>query len=102
MAQPRLKFWGYGNEGEGLTPGEIRWLEGAWAKQFHVREFDLTLPPTADDIRLRPQPTYRAATTVRFQDFFRAADAVRVVSQVGLYPANCRLLDPETALRSLM
>ncbi len=54
MAQPKLKFWGWGYEGEALAPGEIRWLESAWAKQFHVRQFGLTLPPTADEIHLRP------------------------------------------------
>ncbi len=49
-------------------------------------------------VRVRPQPVFRAATTVRFQEFFRAAEAVRVISQAGLYPANCRLLDPLEAL----
>ncbi len=34
-------------------------------------------------VRLRLQPTYRAATTVRFQDFFRAVEAVRAISQAG-------------------
>ena len=54
MTQPRLKFWGWGYEVEALAPDEISWLEGAWAKQFRVRQFDLTPPPTADEIRLRP------------------------------------------------
>src|SRR5262249_45744594 len=34
---------------------------------------------------------------VRFRDFFAAAQALRVISQAGLYPANCRILDPEEA-----
>ena len=54
MAQPRLKFWGWGYEGEAFAPEEVRWLEGAWAQQFRVSQFDLTPPPTADEIRLRP------------------------------------------------
>jgi alkyldihydroxyacetonephosphate synthase len=54
MAQPRFKFWGWGHEGEAFAPGEIRWLEDALAQQFHVRQFDLTPPPTADEIHLRP------------------------------------------------
>ena len=45
-------------------------------------------------VRLRPQPTFRASTTVQFADFFKASEAVRAISQAGLYPANCRLLDP--------
>jgi alkyldihydroxyacetonephosphate synthase len=54
MAQPRFKFWGWGYEGEVLAPDEVRWLEGRWAQQFRVRQFDLTPSPTADEIQLRP------------------------------------------------
>src|SRR5450755_681448 len=54
MAQPRLKFWGWGYEGDALAPEEVGWLEGAWAKQFRVSQFELTPPPTADEIRLHP------------------------------------------------
>jgi len=49
-------------------------------------------------MRLRPRPTFRAATSARFQDFYRAADAVRSIAQAQLYPANCRLLDADEAL----
>jgi alkyldihydroxyacetonephosphate synthase len=48
-------------------------------------------------MRLRKRPTFRAGTTVKFADFYKAADAVRVISQAGLYPANCRLLDAQEA-----
>ena len=48
-------------------------------------------------MRLRKRPTFRSGTTVKFADFYRAADAVRVISQAGLYPANCRLLDAQEA-----
>jgi alkyldihydroxyacetonephosphate synthase len=34
---------------------------------------------------------------VHFADFFTAARAVRVIAQSGLYPANCRILDPREA-----
>ncbi len=44
-------------------------------------------------IRLRKRPTYRKSVTVKFADFYKGADAVRVISQSGLYPANCRLID---------
>ena len=44
-------------------------------------------------MRLRPRPKFRAATTARFKDFYRAAEAVRGIAQAHLYPANCRLLD---------
>ena len=34
---------------------------------------------------------------MRFKDFFAAARAVRAISQAGLYPSNCRILDPTEA-----
>src|SRR6266436_3305623 len=54
MVQPRLKFWGWGYEGDVLSPDEVGWLESIWAKQFRVPQFDLTSPPAAEDFRLRP------------------------------------------------
>lgn len=48
-------------------------------------------------VRVRKRPRFRSATTVKFSDIFRAADALRVISQAGLYPANCRVLDNEEA-----
>jgi alkyldihydroxyacetonephosphate synthase len=35
---------------------------------------------------------------VRFADFYAGADAVRDITQAGLYPANCRLLEAREAL----
>jgi alkyldihydroxyacetonephosphate synthase len=51
-------------------------------------------------MRLRKRPVSRAGTTVKFADFHRAVDAVRAISQAGLYPANCRLLDAEESARA--
>jgi alkyldihydroxyacetonephosphate synthase len=48
-------------------------------------------------MRLRRRPTFRATASVRFADFYRGVDAVRALSQSGLYPANCRILDSEEA-----
>ena len=44
-------------------------------------------------MRLHKRPTYRLATTVRFGDYEKAVAAVRTISQAGLYPANCRLIE---------
>jgi alkyldihydroxyacetonephosphate synthase len=44
-------------------------------------------------VRVRPRPRFKASCAVGFDDFFAAAAAVRAVSQSGLNPANCRLLD---------
>ena len=48
-------------------------------------------------MRLQDRPTFRAGGAVRFTDFFTAARAVRAISQAGLYPSNCRILDPAEA-----
>jgi alkyldihydroxyacetonephosphate synthase len=48
-------------------------------------------------MRLQDRPRFRAGGAVRFGDFFTAARAVRAIAQAGLYPANCRILDPQEA-----
>jgi alkyldihydroxyacetonephosphate synthase len=48
-------------------------------------------------MRLQDRPTYRASATARFADFAQGAEATRAIGQAGLYPANCRLLDPVEA-----
>jgi alkyldihydroxyacetonephosphate synthase len=48
-------------------------------------------------MRLQHRPRFRAGGAVRFPDLFTAARAVRAISQAGLYPANCRILDPQEA-----
>ena len=52
-------------------------------------------------MRLQDRPRFRASTSVRFAGetgFARAAAAVRALSQSGLAPSNCRLLDAGEAL----
>lgn len=51
-------------------------------------------------MRLQDRPTIRASAAVTFADFLRAAECVRAISQSGLSPSNCRLLDAEEAIRS--
>lgn len=48
-------------------------------------------------MRLQERPKFRAGASVSFPDFVSGANAVRAVAQAGLYPANCRLLDPGEA-----
>src|SRR6202008_1604726 len=48
-------------------------------------------------MRLQPRPRFRTGGALRFPDFFSAARAVRAIAQAGLYPANCRILDPQEA-----
>jgi alkyldihydroxyacetonephosphate synthase len=44
-------------------------------------------------VRVRPRPRFKSSCGVEFDDFYAAARAVRELSQSGLYPSNCRLLD---------
>jgi alkyldihydroxyacetonephosphate synthase len=48
-------------------------------------------------MRLQARPVFRAAASVTFPDFAAGAAAVRAIVQAGLFPANCRLLDPGEA-----
>jgi alkyldihydroxyacetonephosphate synthase len=54
-------------------------------------------------MRLQDRPTRRAGASIRFageDGFLRGARAVRALSQAGLYPTNCRLLDAMEAQNS--
>jgi alkyldihydroxyacetonephosphate synthase len=48
-------------------------------------------------MRLQDRPRFRLGAAVSFADFLTGAQAVRAITQAGLYPANCRLLDPGEA-----
>jgi alkyldihydroxyacetonephosphate synthase len=48
-------------------------------------------------VRVRPRPRQRSSAAVRFDDFASGAAAVRALSQSGLHPSNCRLIDPAEA-----
>ncbi|HJU17611.1 MAG TPA: FAD-binding oxidoreductase, partial [Stellaceae bacterium] len=60
---------------------------------------------TAAWMRLQTRPRFRAGGAIHFPDpgsqpgagFYAAARAVRAIAQAGLYPANCRILDPNEA-----
>lgn len=44
-------------------------------------------------LRLQQRPQWRSTATLRFDSMMHAAEAVREISQAGLYPSNCRVLD---------
>jgi len=48
-------------------------------------------------VRVQPRPAHRRSAGIMFSDFTRAADCVRAISQSGLDPANCRLIDASEA-----
>jgi alkyldihydroxyacetonephosphate synthase len=48
-------------------------------------------------VRLQDRPKVKSSAGVKFAAFEAGAEAVRALSQSGLYPSNCRLLDPAEA-----
>jgi len=44
-------------------------------------------------MRVQPRPTHRRSAGVRFASFLAGAECVHAISQSGLHPSNCRLLD---------
>jgi alkyldihydroxyacetonephosphate synthase len=48
-------------------------------------------------MRVQPRPKWRINASVFFQDWDAAVRATREISQAGLYPSNCRVLDPQEA-----
>jgi len=51
-------------------------------------------------MRVQDRPRFKSSAGVRFADFWDAVDATRSVAQSGLFPTNCRLLDPTEAMTS--
>ncbi len=46
-------------------------------------------------MRLQDRPAHRGSAAVHFADYTSAVEAVRMLSQSGLYPSNCRLIDAQ-------
>jgi alkyldihydroxyacetonephosphate synthase len=49
-------------------------------------------------MRVLPRPVFRANASLHFADLEAAVRATREISQSGLYPANCRVLDSQEAM----
>jgi alkyldihydroxyacetonephosphate synthase len=85
---PRGRWESWRLPGSGAGPSPDRLLIGS----------EGTLGVIADAwVRVRPRPEFKASVSVGFDDFKRAAEAVREIAQSGLYPSNCRLLDADEA-----
>lgn len=48
-------------------------------------------------MRVQDRPRWQVTASVAFDDWGGAVAAARTIAQAGLYPANCRLLDPAEA-----
>ena len=54
MTQPRLKHFGWGREGEGLTPDEEAFVLGRITQQFGPPGEREVTPPRLEEIKLAP------------------------------------------------
>jgi alkyldihydroxyacetonephosphate synthase len=52
-------------------------------------------------VRVQPRPAHRRSEGVRFESFQAGAECARAISQSGLNPANCRLIDAGEARMTL-
>jgi alkyldihydroxyacetonephosphate synthase len=87
-----------------VTPvgiGESRRLPGSGAGPSPDRLFlgsEGTLGVITEAwMRLQDRPRWQLTASVAFDEFARAVAATRAIAQAGLYPSNCRLLDPAEA-----
>src|SRR6516225_7266092 len=48
-------------------------------------------------MRLHDRPRWHTTASITFDDWTAAVTATRAIAQAGLYPTNCRLLDPAEA-----
>ncbi len=48
-------------------------------------------------MRLQDRPRWQVTASITFDEWAAAVAATRAIAQAGLYPANCRLLDPAEA-----
>ncbi len=53
-------------------------------------------------VRVQPRPTHRRSASVAFVDFATGVECVRELSQSGLNPANCRLIDQREAKMTMV
>ncbi len=74
--------------GSGAGPSPDRWVLGSEGTFGVITEAW---------VRVRRRPTFRATATTHFTDYAKAVAAVRALSQSGLFPSNCRLLDRREA-----
>lgn len=74
--------------GSGAGPSPDRWAIGSEGTLGVITEAWM---------RLQDRPRYRDSRAVLFSDFLTGAEAVRALSQSGLFPTNCRLIDAEEA-----
>lgn len=53
-------------------------------------------------VRLQDRPIYRGSASIMFNTTAQAAGCIRELTQSGLYPTNCRLLDANEARNNMV
>ena len=88
-----------------ITPSgsfETRRLPGSGAgpspDRFAIGSEGIMGVITEASMRLQNRPIFRSSCTVEFINYEDALTTLRLVSQSGLFPSNCRLLDANEAL----
>jgi alkyldihydroxyacetonephosphate synthase len=89
MITPRGEMESRRLPGSGAGPSPDRMMLGSEGTMGFV---------TRAWMRLQERPTFRASSSVKFPTMAQACSAVRAISQSGLFPSNCRLLDPAEGL----
>ncbi len=78
--------------GSGAGPSPDRMLAGSEGTLGVITEAWL---------RVQPRPAHRRSAGVRFETFAAGAECVRELSQSGLDPSNCRLIDAREAAMTM-
>ena len=87
-------------EGRGRDAAAARLGRGAEPRPLFIGSEGILGVITQAWMRLQRSAELPRRRAVRFPDFFAAARAVRAIAQAGLYPANCRILDPQEAFNT--
>ncbi len=66
--------------------------DGPDANRFFIGSEGIFGIITEATVKLQTRPSIKASASVRFSDESNAFEAVRQISQSGLYPSNCRLI----------
>ena len=53
MNEKRRSFYGWGYEGDTVSPAELQWFEDAWSKLLKVDRFEPAPLPREEEIELR-------------------------------------------------
>lgn len=89
MITPQGEFQSRRLPGSGAGPSPDRFVLGSEGTMGLISEAW---------VRVQKKPRFRSSASIKFKSFEQAVDVVHAISQSGLYPSNCRLLDAVEAM----